>query len=88
MNPAKIAEIVAAEMDKRLELYAKRAWYRGEVSAVDGQRADVKIEGQTEAMPNLLCLSSYTPVVDDIVLIANIGTTGSNFVVMGKLDIS
>ncbi len=87
MDPAKIAQIVAAEMDKRLELYAKRAWYRGEVTAVNGSRVDVKIEGQTTAMPNLLCINSYSPIIGDIVLIANIGTTGSNFVVMGMLDV-
>lgn len=87
MNPDKIAEIVGREIQKRLDLFAKRAWYRGVVTSTNGQRADVKIEGSDEAMPNLLCIDSYTPTQGDEVLIANIGTTGANFIVMGSLTI-
>lgn len=88
MDPKLLAQMIAEEIDKRLETYAKRAWYRGVVTAATGQRCSVEIEGQDNAMPNLLAIKSYTPVIGHQVLIANIGTTGSNFIVMGRLDLS
>lgn len=86
MDPAAIAQLIKQEIDKRFGDLANRTFYRGEITAVEGVKADVKIEGSSAALPNVLCIASYTPAVGEKVLVLNIGTTGTNFLIIGKID--
>lgn len=86
MDPERIAEIIKSEIDKRFNILAKKTYYRGEIDAVNGQFADVLIEGSTTPHPNIMALDGYTPKIGDKVLILSIGVTGSNYVILGSLN--
>lgn len=86
MNPDEIAVIIQREIDRRLDAYALKQFQRGIVVDVNGRRADVQIEGSENATGNILCISNYTPRVNDKVLVLRIGTSGANFLILGNLD--
>ncbi len=83
MNPQQIAEVISKEIDARLGGMVDSAYLRGVITAVDGATCSVKIEGATTAMVGIPTIGSYKAIVDDQVLVINIGRTGANFVVIG-----
>lgn len=84
----KIAQIISQEIDKRMAVLYNKQFQRGIVDAVNGQFADVFIEGATDAHPDILCLGSYKPAVDDKVLVLRLGNSGSNYLVVGPIEIT
>lgn len=86
MNPKEIARIIDDRIvDQLNKLYTKQ-YQRGVVSAVAGNLASVKLEGNLTAYPAILCLSPYVPKVNDKVLVLSIGSSGANLLVIGKID--
>lgn len=81
-----MAQIIGQFIDDRNERIINRTFKRGIVSAVDGTRADVKVDGSDVATKNVLCLASYAPFIGDKVLLLSIGDTGANLVVLGVLE--
>lgn len=89
MNPQQIAAIVKTEIAKAMNSVADRTFYRGIVTVIsaNGRRVNVQIEGATTATPNILCMSGYQPNVGDQVIIISIGTSGANFLCIGRTNI-
>lgn len=85
IDPNALAEIIEQMVTRATEKIYNRTYKRGEVSAINGQFADVYVEGNPVATTNLPALYSYTPVVGHKVLIVSIGTSGANLVIMGRL---
>lgn len=86
MNPQYIAEIVKREIAKAYRQMAEQTFYRGIVTAISGGKCNVKLEGSAGSIPNILCISGYTPQVGDQVLVISIGSTGANFLALGRLN--
>lgn len=86
MNPQQIASLIKQEISKALRTITDQTFYRGEITAVSGKTASVQIEGGGGSVPNILCIGSYVPVVGHRVLLISIGKTGSNFLILGRLD--
>lgn len=81
----------AKEIADIIEAYVKnnegnQSMRRGVISVVrSGNKADVKIEGNPVAAKSILCLGSYSPVVGEKVLVASIGGTGANLLILGGI---
>lgn len=86
MNPRQIAQLVGDEITKRLLRLDTKTFQRGIVSATAGNRATVAIEGAAGTIPNILCMTGYSPKIDDKVLVLSIGSSRSNFLIVGRLD--
>lgn len=86
MNATQIAELIRREIDKQFNKISEKTFYRGVITAAHGVKANVALEGSSASLPNILCLSGYGPTVGDKVLVLSIGNTGTNFVVVGKID--
>lgn len=83
-----LAQIINSRVSKAVEALNQNTFKRGVVSAVsaDLRYVDVKIEGNTTALPNIICIETYRPRLDDRVLLLSIGSTGTNYVCLGALD--
>lgn len=67
-----------------------RPWARGTVTAVSGSagayKVRCKIDGEASARPvDIPCLSSYSPVVSDEILLAR--RSANDYIALGKLPI-
>lgn len=81
-----LADIIEQMIARRLDKLENRTYRRGVVASVNGQIADVYIEGSTVATEKIRSLRSYTPVVGHVVLVLSIGRTGANQVILGRID--
>lgn len=69
-------------------LNERRAWARGKVTAVSGTAGAYKvrcvIDGEPAARPvDIPCISSYTPAVNDEILLAR--RSANDYIAIGKL---
>lgn len=85
IDPNALAETIEQMVNKGIEKIYNRTYKRGEIAAINGQFADVYIEGNTVATLKVPALFSYTPVIGHKVMIVSIGTTGANLVILGRL---
>lgn len=87
MNDAnEIAKIIKNEVNNAVKELSQKTFYRGVVDAVVDNIADIFIEGSADATPSITCIGSYNPIVGDVVMVVSIGTTGANFLCLGKID--
>lgn len=86
MEPDKIAALINEQVIKAVSAVANKTFYRGVISAIKGRTVDVFIEGNTTAIPNIACLDGYNPAVGHKVLVLSIGLSGTNFLVVDKID--
>lgn len=87
MNPQQIARIVQNEINKGLSNVNEKTFYRGIVTAASGNKANVRLEGASNPVMNIICLEGYTPTAGDQVIVVSIGRSGSNYFVLGKTDL-
>lgn len=85
IDPNAIAETIEQMVNKGIEKIYNRTYKRGVIDTINGQFADVFIEGNTVATVAVPAVYSYLPVVGHKVLIVSIGTTGANLVILGRL---
>lgn len=77
-----INELIEKSNDKSLN----RTFKRGIVGTVTGQYADVFIEGNSVSTKKILSLASYQPFEGHKVLVLSIGDSGTNLLILGRLD--
>ena len=88
MNPNDIAKIISNEIDLRVNSFLDHQYERGVISgiALDAKTCSVKIQGSDNARLNIPYLLSYRPILNDKVLVLNIGRTGANLLIVGSLN--
>lgn len=86
LDPNEIATIIQNLVKGATDKLSQRTYKRGIISAVTGQKASVKVEGNTVATPGVICLDNYRPQVNDKVLLLSIGDSGANLVILGRLS--
>jgi len=88
MNASQIAELIKREIDRRFDQIDTKTYYRGVITAVSSNKASVQIEGLATPFPDILSLGNYRPKVGDRVLVLSIGKTGTNFVILGPINLT
>ena len=85
IDPNELASIIEAMVKKATTNIVNRTYKRGTIATINGQFANVYVEGNTTATANIPALFSYVPVVGHKVLIVSIGETGANLTILGRL---
>lgn len=85
LDPNALADIIERMVKKATDGVVNRTYKRGVIASVAGQVVSVNIEGNAVATSGVICLSHYVPAVGHKVLIASIGDTGANLVVIGRI---
>lgn len=82
----KVADSIERMIKKSNDNTVSRMYKRGVVATINGQYADVYIEGNPVSTKGILSLDSYTPKIGDKVLVLSIGDSGANQIILGGLS--
>lgn len=84
-NPTEIAKIIQHYVEKEGKK-TTTSFRRGVVASTIGQYADVRMDGSAAITPRIFSLGSYTPKANDKVLVLSIGNSGTNLLILGKIN--